>query len=274
MRDTHVMDDPARHRDASDPIADFAARVLDQLVERSRRSMTTLRRDLVVALADGMLAPDGARADETMSAFRRACISPAAMAETYVPAAARHLGCGWSTDRLSFAEVAIATARLQALVRAIGTRWGGDAVHVPGRPSVLMIVPGGEQHSLGAVVAAGQMRRLGVSVCLRLGPDRAEVIELLRARLFDVAMLSIGSAERLEPARRVADTLRRFGPPGLPIVAGGAMMAGDEDVMARIGVDCVTQDIAEALALCGAAQPFPKHLIRAAAPAASVSLRG
>lgn len=274
MGDTHVRQDAARHPDASDPLAGFAARVLDLLVERSRRSPATLRRDLVLALAEGMVTLDRDRVDRTLAAFRRACISPAAMADTYVPAAARHLGLHWSTDRLNFAEVSIATARLQALVRAIGTRWGGDPVHLASRRSVLMIVPEGEQHTLGAVVAAGQMRRMGLSVCLRLGPERAEVIDLLRARVFDVAMLSIGSAERLEPARKLVDTLRRFGPRGLPILAGGAVAGGDHDVMARTGVDCVTQDLAEALAFCSGIPSFPTHVMATAAAAASLPLRG
>jgi NAD(P)-dependent dehydrogenase (short-subunit alcohol dehydrogenase family) len=85
------------------------------------------------------------------------------MADAYIPAAAQHLGSNWVSDRLCFAEVTIATARLQALVRAIGTRWGGDPAHLPGRRSVLMIVPDTEQHTLGAVVATGQMRRMGLS---------------------------------------------------------------------------------------------------------------
>lgn len=270
MSDTHVRDDRARLPDGGDPIAIFAARVLDVLVDRSRRTSSTLRPDLVLALADGMVTPDGDRVEETLAAFRRACISPEAMADTYIPAAARHLGLHWASDQLCFAEVTIATARLQALVRAIGTRWGGDPVHLPGRRSVLMIVPGAEHHTLGAVVATGQMRRMGLSVCLRLGPERSEVIDLLRSRVFDVAMLSIGHGERLEVSRKLVDTLRTFGPRGMPILAGGAVLAARTDVVARTGVDYVTHDLGEALTFCGCAPLVP---VGAAAPA-MLSLRG
>lgn len=270
MSDTHVRDDSARLPDGSDPISIFAARVLDVLVDRSRRTSSTLRPDLVHALANGMVTPDGDRIEETLAAFRRACISPAAMADVYIPAAAQQLGARWSSDRLCFAEVTIATARLQALVRAIGTRWGGDPAHLPGRRSVLMVVPGVEQHTLGAVVLTGQMRRMGLSVCLRLGPDRTELIELLRSRVFDVAMLSIGHDERLEASRKLVDTLRSFGPRGMPILAGGAAVVGRTDLADRTGVDFVTQDLGEALALCGCA---PLVSVGAQAPA-TISLRG
>ena len=257
MSDTHVRDDSTRLPDGSDPISIFAARVLDVLVDRSRRTSSTLRPELVLALAHGMVEPDGDRVEETLAAFRRACISPAAMTDSYIPAAARHLGTYWAADHLCFAEVSIATARLQALARAIGTRWGGDPMHLPGRRSVLMIVPGAEQHTLGAVVATGQIRRLGLSVCLRLGPDRSELIELLRSRVFDVAMLSIGHDERLDVSRKLVDTLRTFGPRGMPVLAGGAGTSGQTNLAARTGVDYVTQDIGEALTFCGCAPLAP-----------------
>ena len=232
-------------------IAGFAARVLDVLVDRNRRTTTTLRVDLVQALAEGMVTQDEARIEQTLNAFRRACISPGAMAEIYVPAAAHHLGAHWVGDRMGFADVTIATARLQALVRAIGTRWGGDTMHVPGRRSVLMIVPDTEHHTLGAVVATGQLRQAGLSVCLRLGPSRAEVLAVLRSRVFDAAMISIGQDDRIDVSCRLIETLRAFGPKGLRVLAGGGALAGGKDVASLTGADFATQDIGEALNFCG-----------------------
>jgi methanogenic corrinoid protein MtbC1 len=251
MRDTHASKDVAWRSDGGGAIASFAVRVLDGLVERSRVTSARLRPDLVHALIQSMVTTDQAHAEAALAAFRRACISPVAMAERYIPAAARHLGSGWATDHLSFAEVSIATARLQALVRAIGIRWGGTATQPQDHRCVLMIVPAGEQHTLGAVVATAQLRRMGMSVCLRLGPDRAEVSELLRTRAFDIAMLSIGHDKRLDSVARLVETLRVFGPRGLPLAAGGAVVADGADVVARTGVDFMAQDLAQALALCG-----------------------
>lgn len=250
MRDTHIQHGMACPSDGQGALAPFAARVLDALVDRSRRTSSTLRTDLVAALAQGMLAPE-AQVDTAIAGFRRACISPESMADIYIPESARRLGADWAVDRLGFAEVTMAVARLQVMVRAIGTRWGGDAAHVPGRKSVLMVVPDGEDHTLGAVVAAGQLRRMGLSVCLRLGPGRQEVIDLLRTRSFDAAFVSVGHVERLDQPRRLVETIRTFGPRRLPVIGGGALPLESAEAAARIGVDRFTCDLGDAVRACG-----------------------
>jgi methylmalonyl-CoA mutase cobalamin-binding subunit len=237
--------------DGFDAIHSFAARVLDVLGARSKRTTAPLREDLVVALAGGVVTQDEAEIDRALAEFRRACISPTAMIDLYVPAAARLLGSQWACDTRGFAEVTIATARLQAMVRAICTRWGGELTAAPGRPSVLMVVPRGEDHTLGAIVATGQMRRMGVSVCLRLRPSPGEVAELMRTRNFNAAMISVAQVARLDDCHRVVATMRRFGAPSMPLIVGGASMPAGEDVAARVGACRASGDAAEALALCG-----------------------
>jgi methylmalonyl-CoA mutase cobalamin-binding subunit len=240
-----------RLSEEGDPIASFAGRVLDVLVDRSRRSSSTLRDDLVATLAEGMLHQDEQQLEAALRAFRRACISPSAMAETYVPAAARLLGSDWACDRMGFADVTIGTARLQALVRAIGTRWAGDSTLAPGFRTVLMIVPERHDHTLGAIVATGQLRRMGLSVCLRLGPGRRELIDLLRTRIFDAAMISVGHSERIDLVSAVVDTLRAYGPRGMPILAGGPVPLAAEELKRRTGADFVTSDLDLAVSYCG-----------------------
>lgn len=217
-----------------------------------------MRHDLVAALAVGMVTQDEARIEEALRSFRRACISPWAMADSYIPEAARHLGAAWAADRMDFSEVTIATARLQALVRAIGTRWGVSGTSGLERPTILMVVPEDQDHTLGAVVATGRLRRMGYSVCLRLGPERREIAQLLRERVFDAAMLSIGHGERLDISRKLVETIRTTGPDGLPIVVGGANELGQPALLAATGADLATSDLEEALVYCGLAQsPAP-----------------
>ncbi len=255
MADTRMMDRPDFALEGSDAIQSFAARVLNVLVARSRRTSMPLRDDLVVALSEGVVTQDQALIDRTLAEFRRGCISPVAMADLYIPAAARMLGTQWACDGMSFAEVTIATARLQAMVRAICTRWGNEFSTVSGRRSVLMVVPQGEDHTLGAVVATGQMRRQGISVCLRLRPSAGEVAELMRTRNFDAAMISMANVERLEACARLVGSMRKFGAPSLPVIVGGAItLAGSlsgRDIEAQTGASLATADAAEALEFCG-----------------------
>lgn len=264
MADTQMMERPDRALGGADTIQGFAARVLDVLVSRSRRTTAALRDDLVIALAEGVVTQDEALIDRTLAEFRRGCISPSAMADLYVPAAARMLGTQWSCDTMSFAEVTIATARLQAMVRAICTRWGTDFPTTAGRKSVLMVVPQGEDHTLGAVVATGQMRRMGLSVCLRLRPAPGEVAELLRTRNFDAAMISMAQVDRFEGCRKLVGVMRKHGTPGLPVVVGGAIVQSGKDMLALTGADLVSGDAAEALGFCGLTQPAAVAAVRRA----------
>lgn len=251
MSDTQVRDEMLGLSGEGDPIASFARGVLDVLVDRSRRSSAPLRGELVISLADGILNRDDMQLEAALRVFRRACITPAAMAEIYVPAAARRLGSDWERDLLGFADVTIGVARLQSLVRAIGTRWGGDAKPIAAQHTILMIVPEQHDHTLGAVVATGQLRRMGLSVCLRLGPNRREVVNLLRTRDFGGAMISIGNADRLDVARRLVETIRAFGPRGMPVIAGGAIPFEREELTRLTRVDFVTNDLDLAVARCG-----------------------
>ena len=186
-----------------------------------------------------------------MRDFRRACISPAAMAEVYVPAAARLLGSEWAADSMCFADVTIGAARLQALVRAIGTRWGGDRTHIPGRRSILMLVPECEDHTLGAVVATGKLRQMGFSVCLQLGPTTREVGRMLRARVFDAAMLSIGSGDRLDIRGDLSKRCAFSGRRRCPLLSAGRCMMSAAELKVAMGADLVSSDLTEALAFCG-----------------------
>jgi methylmalonyl-CoA mutase cobalamin-binding subunit len=251
MADTQMMERRDAAAEGADTIQSFAARVMDVLVSRSRRTTAPLRDDLVAALAEGLVTQDAALLDRTLAEFRRGCISPTAMADLYIPAAARLLGAQWACDTMTFAEVTIATARLQAMVRAICTRWGTDFPTSAGRRSVLMVVPQGEDHTLGAVVATGQMRRMGLSVCLRLRPSPGEVAELMRSRNFDAAMISLSQAERLDGCRKLVGMMRKFGAPSLPVVIGGAVMQSGKDIATLTGACHAFADPAEALVRCG-----------------------
>jgi MerR family transcriptional regulator, light-induced transcriptional regulator len=255
MADTQMMERSDRSLAGAEAIQGFAARVLDVLVARSRKTAAPLREDLVLALSEGVVTQDEALIDRTLAEFRRGCISPVAMADLYIPAAARLLGTQWTCDTMSFAEVTIASARLQAMVRAICTRWGTDFPTSAGRRSVLMVVPQGEDHTLGAVVATGQMRRMGISVCLRLRPAPGEVAELLRTRNFDAAMISMAQTEKLEGCRKLVGTMRKHGASTLPVVVGGAIVPSDRDLLSLTGADLVSGDPAEALGFCGLMQP-------------------
>jgi MerR family transcriptional regulator, light-induced transcriptional regulator len=237
----------------------FASRVVALLASRADVDALPLREDMLQLLEAACHDDDPGRLPLVLSEFRRNRIPAAVLADRYIPDVARRLGAAWLDDSLSFAEVSMGAARLQGVLREVGALWGADAPAgadgvAKGRAceagSVLLIVPGGEQHTLGAMVAMGRLRRLGVSVCLRFAPTKAELAHLLQDRVFDGVFLSLSCSGGIEVCRRLVTAIRTIAGPDLPVIIGGAIMGLEADVAGRTGADAATDDLEAGLRAC------------------------
>jgi methylmalonyl-CoA mutase cobalamin-binding subunit len=204
-----------------------------------------------------------AAAIESETAFDRALVllrsqhglDDAAIVDSYIPAAARRLGTDWTENNRSFAEVTIGTARLIRAVREISAVWNADAAADCRAPMMLMVVPEAEQHRLGAMVAASRFRRLGVSVQMLLGSGPQEILDRARNGAFDLLSFSLATPSRVEETRRVIHMIRDTLSPVPPIVVGGAIAMGAEELKSHLGADHVATDPEQALRLCGLSCP-------------------
>ncbi len=138
------------------------------------------------------------------------------------------LGDAWAAGRLSVAAEHAASAavarRLSAIYQAAG---------VPGRVSVVVGLPPGARHELGALAFAAALRRRGVGV-LYLGPDVTvdgwvDAVASSRAR--GVVLGAITGADA-ESAAAVVEALRPLGV--RTIAMGGA--AATAEAASRLGV--------------------------------------
>jgi MerR family transcriptional regulator, light-induced transcriptional regulator len=183
--------------------------------------------------------------------LRRARISPTLFADRYIPEIARRLGRGWEDDTMSFAQVTMGASRLQAILREIGADWVADQgvgyTAQGDRSTVLMLVPTGEQHTLGVFVLIGQLRRRGVSVCLRIGASNDDLRTLLGERSFDGAMISVATPEKLPICRELLRTLKEVTTGRLHVAIGGAALQALGDEAKTIGADVVTNDLTTAM---------------------------
>jgi methylmalonyl-CoA mutase cobalamin-binding subunit len=184
-------------------------------------------------------------------------LDDAEIVDSYIPAAACQLGADWMENRRSFAEVTIGTARLIRTVRDISAGWNADAAADWRAPVMLMVVPEAEQHRLGAMVAASRFRRLGVSVQMLLGASNAEVLDRAEKGAFDIISFSLATRARVEETRRLIHMMRASLSPLPPLVVGGAIGLGAEELRAHLGADHVASDPEEALRLCGVSIPKP-----------------
>jgi methanogenic corrinoid protein MtbC1 len=232
----------------------FAAEVVARLVAREARVEAQVREDFLEKFMTAVLSPDPRACDALRPEMRRARIGAIQMADDLIPETARRLGLAWEDDRASFAQVTLGAVRLQAMVREVGASWSADGVTRVGSGLILLVVPDGEQHTLGASVATSWLRRQGLSVCLRIGPTAEDLRHLVSERRFDGAMLSLGSQDNLDTARDLVKILKIACGDRLPVAVGGAILDEGGAQAGTIGADLVTNDLGRALDLFGLGQ--------------------
>ena len=229
----------------------FASQVVSLLAERSTRTVTDPLEVLVAGLIRASQSETKEAVADLLNDMRKARVSVAALADIYIPLAARRMGEAWHEDEMSWQEVSIGVGRLQSLLREIGTAWAADQAGDAGHGTILMIIPDREQHTLGPMVAMGQMRRYGVSVCLRIAPNMEELRGLITSRSFDGVMISVATVDKLESVRKTVKFLKTIATKPIPIVVGGAVMFKIEDAATCTGADFSSNDIGAALEVIG-----------------------
>ena len=192
--------------------------------------------------------------EEPRRALQRGALGRPDIAQTLTqvafPAAATRLGEGWATDRLSFAEVTIAATRMQDTLRRLGPMQG---VPDPGTPSITMIVPDRETHTLAPSMAADRLRRLGVRVRLIAGLPDPMAAEMALAGSGDAVLISAGSRRTLMKVPALVSALRHRARRPLRIILGGPALIDDLALARTCGADYVTSEAERALAACGVA---------------------
>lgn len=232
-------------------VSRLAAEVVARLVARDGAEAAALREPLLARLMEAVIAPDLRLLEVVRAEFRRARVSSAEIADVYIPEVARRLGQCWDDDLLSFASVTMGTARLQAVLREIGEDWAADAQGAANGPSLLLLVPAGEQHTLGMMLMAGRLRRMGISVCLRLATDPAAVAKLVSERAFGGVLVSVSGESGLAACSNLIKALKHAGNGSLLVAIGGAILDVAEEEMRSTGADLVTNDIDHVLTAMG-----------------------
>lgn len=232
-------------------VSDFASQVVSLLAGRSARTVSELREPLVTGLIAASLTGTRGTFSDLLGEVRKSRISLAALADIYIPEAARRMGTAWHEDEMSWMDVSIGVGRLQSLLREIGQAWNADQAGDTGHGTVMLLVPDREQHTLGPMVAMGQMRRYGVSVCLRIAPSFNELRSLMAARQFDGVLISVATKDKLDYVASTVQFLKTVMSRACPIVVGGAVMSKVEDPASCTGADFSSNDIGAALEVIG-----------------------
>lgn len=205
---------------------------------------------LLESIAHAVLSPDRAQGARELDALLASGVARCTIIDAFIPAVARHFGEAWLDSGHSFAEVTIAVSRLQAWLRELDREIVDDPFRFDA-PELLVVVPEGCHHTLGAMVAMSRFRRLGALVRLSLGKDAREIGALVRGHHVDMVALSAAGHEDLEFLANIINCIRSGVGSPPPIVLGGPILDQIPDAAALIGADHATTDPEEALSLCG-----------------------
>jgi methylmalonyl-CoA mutase cobalamin-binding subunit len=155
------------------------------------------------------------------------------------------IGDDWVNDRLTFAKVSVAGARLFDLCKAMGREW--DNLH-PGSAarSLLLVTMDREDHIIGPAVLSDQLRRRGHSVQLLSNATDRSLCDRISRDRYDAVLISVSTWQALESAARAIREVRKARL-GTLIVLGGSAIAEDKRKRPSTGADLTTNDIDEAL---------------------------
>ncbi|MEM6888186.1 MAG: hypothetical protein AAF636_08610 [Pseudomonadota bacterium] len=235
--------------DVPQRIGMLATQVIDVLRDRQGVTGQGIRPFVLDHLSRAILARGAFDAAALLDQLRGHRLTLDAVIDLYVPAAATRLGQDWIDDGLSFADVTIGAMRLQALLGEAFEREQTDPFHCEPLLQAMIVVPQGEQHFLGASVLAAQLRRMGCHVSMSFD----EEIGVLHTRLLTEApqlvLISCGSDETVESVAQTVQGVKSSLPPASSLVIGGAGVRDNKKLRERTGVDLVTNQAGDAVAL-------------------------
>ena len=145
--------------------------------------------------------------------------------------AARQLGEWWSSDEATMVDVTVATSRLQAALESLPHR------PADGRGPRLLLTPAPDDtHVFGLIVLADALREARWSVRLEVRADLRGLTQALKTQEWDAVGIGIAAGRYVEGATKLATALRnRMGRAQTPIIAGGAGIEGNEDMLLQAG---------------------------------------
>jgi methanogenic corrinoid protein MtbC1 len=231
------------------------------LVESALRSVRSTsqsekprtREEWIAYLAEAMISDSETSHHAAISSLIASGVTSEEVYQKYIPAVSRFLGEMWVSDKVSFVDVTVGAARLQALFRdkAEPGDSGWFARSIPLGQSVLMIVPNFENHSLGGFVAADQFRRHGLWVHMAIGLEREEIASMVESSGFSLLGITAATAKSIEYSQKLVEYLKTRVDYCPPIAIGGHGVDDHTQVERITGADFAVQSVREAVERAG-----------------------
>jgi methanogenic corrinoid protein MtbC1 len=152
---------------------------------------------------------------------------------------AQLMGEWWAADRMDFASMSMATARLQAAMYGLSPEFmAGSRPARGGVPRRLLLVNAASQHSLGSLMVAEFFRLAGWRVQAVHGPSAHELSLTLQSDWFDVLGVGISMEQQLPQVQQALSGARQASAnPGIKIMLGGFLVQQRPGLVQSLGAD-------------------------------------
>ncbi len=210
----------------SSGISDLAFLALAELAscrvgaDFSEQALASATEPHVAAMAYAMADPSTSEAEALVADLLDAGETIQDLCLLHLAPAAQELGRMWENDRLPFADVAMAAARMQAVLRNL-PRKRSHGLSNTTRGALFAATPG-ETHTLGVLMAADHFRRLDWDVGVLVGLDHDGLCRQVLADDRPILGLSCAGIHSVAALSRVVDDMRARRP-NLGIVVSGAV---------------------------------------------------
>lgn len=258
LRSTKMTDaSPSGEADglSVDPILNLAQQAMAKVVSESRRAaeakqlqvqVTVQSPNRSVQVTDMIKAlshADPSRAEVLVADLLTSGVGVQDLCLEHLAPAARELGVYWEHDMMPFADVSMATARIQSIVRSIPSQRLAQRGLLE-RGALFAAVPD-EAHTLGIVMAADHFRRRGWDVDLLIGMDHNALMRAIVQDDRHVVGLSCAGRQTARGLRELIHEIRRCRPDMAVVISGHVL--GDAHTLQRLPyVDGVVHDLATA----------------------------
>ena len=163
----------------------------------------------------------------------------------------RRLGEFWAEDRIDFSKATIAAFHVRDLMEELAPSFRAEGpLDTPYRGRLLLSPVTGEQHTVGAKMAAAFFERAGWDVIFAIGQDISRFSDAIMQNEVELVGLSIGSKVNFPALKSDIQFIKRYFKDRNrqpPILVGGALISEKPDLARECGADGFAVDAAQAL---------------------------
>ena len=165
-----------------------------------------------------------------------------------IPRIARKLGNQWASDSLSFAEVTIATGRLQKLIYSLDHLYQETRTSPTTTHSILVTAAPGSHHTLGPLILSNYFTWAGWSVLSETVPSERFIETTVTSKSLTAIAVSIADYDQLDRLPKLIQTIRSKSlNPAIIVLTGGSLYNADAMSFGHIKADIKSSTPEEAL---------------------------